>query len=324
MAQKYIATLALLKAKFLVMLMISSLAYGQNSTDPTDSVSARYQHDCSRTALNILLTNDDGFDKPGIRALHRVFKHAGHRVILVAPTKNASGSSASLTLASVEVDQQDEDVYAINASPATAVLLGAGAFFGNSPPNLVISGINRGANLGPATPVSGTVGATIAAILILQPAIPAIAVSTNPLYNSQLSAEKNIYNDLKHLDRVAQFLVELVARLQNQHCNGSPLLPPGVALNVNYPPLPQNQIKGVKLISQGKAPLFSLHYARSEKDLNVYLPKFTALPANLDYRDGDTGAFNEGYITIVPIDGDYSANQSIVNRLAPGLQNLSP
>lgn len=296
---------------------------------------------CDKPALNILLTNDDGFDKPGIRALHRVFKQAGHRVVLAAPEKNASGSSASVTFAAIKVTQAEPDVYAIAGSPATTVLLAASAFFPNSPPDLVISGINKGANLGPATPVSGTVGATIAAILIAQPSIPAIAVSTDPFdvdthvvdTKGQTSDEDgkkaNKKADLEHLDRVAEFVLALVGNLQTQHCDGSALLPPKLlppkmALNVNYPPIPQDEIKGVQLHDQGKAPLFSLSYAPSEKDATIYVPRFAILPPVLNSKDGDTAAFHDGYITIVAIDGDYTASPASKAKIAPALSNLTP
>ncbi len=209
---------------------VSTTASASGTTSTTDSGAGA---SCNKPVLNILLTNDDGFDKPGIQALHRVFKQAGHRVILAAPEKNASGSSTSITLAAIKVTQAEADVYAIAGSPATAVLLGAKAFFPHNPPDLVISGINKGANLGPATPVSGTVGATIAAILIAQPAIPAIAVSTDPFVadinvvntKKQNTNETNKKANREHLNRVAEFVLALVGNLQTQHCDGSALLP---------------------------------------------------------------------------------------------------
>lgn len=312
------------RALLVIGLLLSSSGYGEPAVDTT----------CKKPALDILLTNDDGFDKPGIRALHKVFKQAGHRVVLAAPDKNASGSSTSVTFAAVKVTQAEPDVYAIAGSPATTVLLGASAFFPDDPPDLVISGINQGANLGPATPVSGTVGATIAAILIAQPAIAAIAVSTDPFVienNQQLdreatgaSDEANKKADLEHLDRVAGFILALVGNLQTRHCDGSALLPPKMALNVNYPPIPQQDIKGVQLLDQGKAPLFSLSYAPSEKDPGIYLPRFTILPPVLNSKDGDTGAFHDGYITVVAIDGDYTASPASKAKIAPALANLRP
>ena len=309
------------KAFILIGLILTSSSFAESTLDTS----------CDLPALNILLTNDDGFDKPGIRALHLVFKQAGHRVVLAAPEKNASGSSASVTFAAIKVTQAEPDVYAIAGSPATTVLLAASAFFPDSRPDLVISGINKGANLGPATPVSGTVGATIAAILIAQPSIPAIAVSTDPFdvdtkgqTSDEVGKKAGKKADLEHLNRVAEFVLALVGNLQTQHCDGSALLPPKMALNVNYPPIPQEDIKGVQLHDQGKAPLFSLSYAPSEKDATIYVPRFAILPPVLNSKDGDTAAFHDGYITIVAIDGDYTASPASKAKIAPALSNLTP
>ncbi|MBV1932014.1 MAG: hypothetical protein KUG71_09885 [Porticoccaceae bacterium] len=322
---------ALVSITVSVIVSVTALVSAPATASDTAGVS------CDKPALNILLTNDDGFDKPGIRALHRVFKQAGHRVVLAAPEKNASGSSTSVTFAAIKVTQAEPDVYAIAGSPATTVLLGARAFFPDNPPDLVISGINKGANLGPATPVSGTVGATIAAILIAQPAIPAIAVSTDPFVvntsvvdthlvdtKTQTTDKANQKANLEHLNRVAEFVLALVGNLQTQHCDGSALLPSKVALNVNYPPIPQDEIKGVQLHDQGKAPLFSLSYAPSEKDATIYVPRFAILPPVLNSEDGDTAAFHEGYITVVAIDGDYTVSPANKAKIAPALSNLTP
>ena len=270
------------------------------------------------TPLDILLTNDDGYDQPGIVALHRALTEAGHRVLLAAPARNASGSSTSLTLAPIAVRQIEANIYAVQASPATAVLLAVSALFPDGPPDLVISGINKGANLGPATPVSGTVGATVAAALIARPPIPGIAVSTDPLTESETTPE-----NLQHLADTAQFVVRLVARLQQANCTGA-LLPRGVALNVNYPPVPRKAVKGLKLTHQGKGALFSLVYERAEDDGDTFMPDFTILPQNDDRGDGDTGAFDAGYITIVPIDADFTADQATRRSLGKALGSLSP
>ncbi|MFP6836722.1 MAG: 5'/3'-nucleotidase SurE, partial [Pseudomonadales bacterium] len=121
---------------------------------------------CDSPALNILLTNDDGYETIGIVALHRALKAAGHNVKRIAPARNYSGSSASLTMDAISAPRQPNDefdeIYAVTGSPATTVLIGATAIFGpDEPVDLVVSGINDGANLGPATPISGTVGAII-------------------------------------------------------------------------------------------------------------------------------------------------------------------
>ncbi len=257
--------------------------------------------------LDILLSNDDGFDKPGIVALQQALSQAKHHVVLAAPAKNASGSSASITFAPVAVKQVVANTYAISASPATSVVLAVSALYPpDSPPDLVISGINKGANLGPATGISGTVGATTAAIQIIDPPIPAIAISTDSLGPS-FSEEENT----EHLQRISTFIANLVGRLTQERCNSGLLLPQGLALNINYPPLSPEKIKGIVMSNQGRAPYFTIRYVPSKDDPNVYLPAFKTRSIKNDIEHSDTLAYHNGYITIVPLDGDYSSKNPI-------------
>ncbi len=284
---------------------------------------------CPDHKLDILLTNDDGYDQPGIQALYKVLKSAGHRVILAAPARNSSGSSASLTLAPVHVKQTAPDIYAIEGSPATSVLLALSALYPGQQPDLVVSGINSGANLGPATPISGTVGATVAALLISPLPVPGVAVSTDAVSNDETSAE-----NLAHLINIAQFTARLIARLQEESCGKTALLPKGIALNVNYPPLAPDKIRGTQIQSQSKARLFSVIYEAASGTPGQYLPQLLPAPERNGSADssahqaagsnGDTRAFDQGYITIVPIDADYTAGQATQNSLRTTIDGIRP
>ena len=254
---------------------------------------------CQNPTLNILLTNDDGYDTIGIVALHRAMKAAGHNVKRIAPERNYSGSSASLTMDVISApklpNDEFDEIYAVTASPATTVLVGATAIFGpDEPVDLVVSGINDGANLGPATPISGTVGATIAAMNALIPPIPGIAVSTNPISEEVGSSE-----NLIHVANIADFTVRLVAAL---NCGREPWSTGKLALNVNYPPLAPAAIKGVRIAVQGQAPYFSISFRALAGDR--YAPDFARAKRSEDIDAADTFLFNQGYITIVPIDGN--------------------
>ncbi|WP_062268482.1 5'/3'-nucleotidase SurE [Endozoicomonas arenosclerae] len=266
--------------------------------------------------LDILITNDDGFDTPGIRALHRSFSEAGHNVKIVAPSKNFSGSSASMTFNAIEVKEVEPDIYSVAGSPATTVVVGASAIFpADNQPDLVISGINEGANLGPAATMSGTVGATISAMNVLPTPIPAIAISTNVIGEDPHSQENLIM-----VDQISKFMVRLVETLRDKN---SRLLPKGLALNVNYPPLPQEEIKGIQNSRQGQVPFFNIAFKKVAPDL--YAPSFS-LPeeAGKDVKRSDTVGFNEGYITIVPIDGDYTAGFFKRHKIATDIRDLTP
>lgn len=305
-------TAHLLLASFLPL----SAMCGEDISPPSISNSAT----CDGK-LDILLSNDDGFDKPGIVALQQALSQAKHRVVLAAPAKNASGSSASMTFAPVAIEQVAANTYAISASPATSVVLAVSALYPpDSPPDLLISGINKGANLGPATGISGTVGATIAAIEVIDPPIAAIAISTDPL-GANFSEEENT----QHLQRISAFIVNLVGRLTQERCKSGLLLPQGLALNINYPPLPTTEIKGIVIREQGQAPYFKISYRPSKDDANVYLPVFKTQAVEKDILQSDTLSYHQGYITIVPIDGDYtSSNPALHALIEPLILQLKP
>jgi 5'-nucleotidase len=272
---------------------------------------------CHPPPLNILLTNYDGYATPGIVALHRAFAAAGHQVRRVAPAVNHSGGAAALTIRPVAVERIASDefahVYSVDATPATTVLLGATALFADEPFDLIVSGINEGANLGPATPISGTVGATIVGLQVLEPPLPGIAVSTNPFGSDYASDENLALNQ-----RVAEFAARLVGELQRSYCGVHPVLPPGVALNVNYPPRAADDIKGVRWARQSSVKSFGLSYAPAGEGL--YAPVMRRPEAGRAHPDGDTELFTAGYITVVPLNGDYSIEADGL----PALDDVNP
>ncbi|MCB1646367.1 MAG: 5'/3'-nucleotidase SurE, partial [Pseudomonadales bacterium] len=129
---------------------------------------------CLADPLRILLTNDDGYKAPGIRAMYKALIHAGHDVTIVAPATQQSGSAASITSGGVSINEAEPGIWSVDGRPADAVRVGIGHIMKDNPPDLVISGANFGQNVGYDTNVSGTVGAAITA---LQLGFRAIAIS---------------------------------------------------------------------------------------------------------------------------------------------------
>ena len=258
--------------------------------------------ECNAPALNILLTNDDGVMTAGIQEMHRALMDAGHNVRRIAPSRNFSGSGASLTLRGITVENLSSnefpDVYAVSGSPATSVILGATAIYQpDEPLNLIVSGINDGPNIGPAATVSGTVGAVLAGLNLLHPSVPGIAISTSPVNEDSQSLAYR-----QHFANVARFVARIVGVIG---CDDSSLLSSKQALHVNYPPLAPDDIKGVRLAEQGHLVARRVAYGRNEEgkyDIRV-LSKAAAAS-----ESADTTFFNNGFITIVPIDGEYTAN----------------
>ena len=181
--------------------------------------------------MNILISNDDGYQAPGIVALYEALKDLG-RVEVVAPEINNSAKSNALTLHSpLYVHQASNGFRYINGTPADCVHIALTGLLGYKP-DLVVSGINNGANMGDDTLYSGTVGAAMEGYLF---GIPAIAVS-------------QIDKGWAHLDAAARTVQRMVQQMVHQNLMGTqPWL-----LNVNIPNLPFEQIKSPKVCRLGR------------------------------------------------------------------------
>jgi len=181
-------------------------------------------------AYRILLSNDDGVRAPGILAVAQALEPLGE-ITIAAPAENQSGKGHSiLTSDPIFVDQVTLTgglhAFSIQATPATCVKVGVRALMAERP-DLVVSGINRGYNLGMVTYVSGTVGAAREAALM---GIPAIA--------SSLAVEETDYAPAA---QIVKQVAEMVRR------DG---LEPGVLLNINVPAGPATSIRGLQLARQ--------------------------------------------------------------------------
>lgn len=135
--------------------------------------------------LNILLTNDDGVDAPGIRAVREALLAAGHKVTMVAPIEDHSGSGAQVTTrGSIGYQERSSGVWSVDGFPADAVLIGLLHIMKDEKADLVVAGANFGQNLGYAIN-SGTVGA---ATVAMYAGVPAIALSVGVDY-AEVSAQ---------------------------------------------------------------------------------------------------------------------------------------
>jgi len=243
-------------------------------------------------ALNIALTNDDGWDAPGIQTLKTALVAAGHTVTLAGSSENQSGSSAAINLASYnlritkQADAAGEtgaNEYSValasgeGAEPATAGLVAINiAQQTGQPVDLLISGTNAGNNTGSMTNLSGTVGAVIHALSYADgESTPAIAISTDEVLPARFCPDGRdeycAYVNYRHFQKVAQWTVEFVNQLESKPGwlkHEEKLLPEGIALNINYPThviegydeegKPDygylDEINGVELAVQGKLP----------------------------------------------------------------------
>ncbi|MCG7403638.1 MULTISPECIES: 5'/3'-nucleotidase SurE [Caballeronia] len=123
----------------------------------------------------VLITNDDGIDAPGLAVLEAVAAELAHEVWVIAPEHDQSGTSHSISLHSpLRISRQGERRFGVQGTPGDCVVMGVRHIMKDAPPTLVLSGINRGANLGVETMFSGTVGAAMTGLLL---GLPSIALS---------------------------------------------------------------------------------------------------------------------------------------------------
>ncbi len=123
----------------------------------------------------VLLTNDDGIDAPGLAVLEQVAATLAREVWVVAPQQDQSGTSHCISLhAPLRLSEKGHRRYAVDGTPGDCVVMGVRHLLRDAPPDMILSGINRGANLGVETVFSGTVGAAMTGMLL---GIPAIALS---------------------------------------------------------------------------------------------------------------------------------------------------
>ena len=183
--------------------------------------------------FRVLLSNDDGINAPGMRALMRAAKGLFQEVWVVAPETEQSATSHSLTLRRpLRIRKVSKRRYAVDGTPADSVLLGVSEIMKEAPPDMVLSGINRGGNLGEDITYSGTVAAAMEGALL---GIPAVALSQffrNRQALSWRTAEVWTVQVLKKLAKIDWSW--------------------GVLMNVNFPDVPPEEVIGIEIVRQGR------------------------------------------------------------------------
>lgn len=246
----------------------------------------------------VLVTNDDGIHAPGLRWLARAALAAGFEVVVAAPDYEASGSSAALTavyrdrrLAVTPADLGADlpvEAFAVQASPGYVVMLAAIGTFG-PPPNLVLSGINRGANTGHVVLHSGTVGAALTAA---NHGIPAMAVSLDALAGDDPADSLTEYfraadGDQLHWATASNIACRCVSILDD--------LPPETVLNVNVPNRALDAIAGVR--QARLAPFGHVQMAVAEAG-EGYVRTTVERATDRLAPDTDTALLGNGYATV--------------------------
>jgi 5'-nucleotidase len=240
----------------------------------------------------ILLTNDDGYFAEGILALARHLKRAGETVI-VAPDREKSATSLSITLRRpLRVERIKKDVFAVDGTPADCIYLALQMILPRLP-DLIISGINRGPNLGQQDiSYSGTVAGAIQGTFLK---IPSAAVSAIPdaagQYDFRLSAG---------------FALKLATRIFRHR------LPAGLTLNVNVPPPP---VRGVRMTKLGEKRYNPEIVEKRDPRDNIYYWIGSGKPTPIGDRASDVWAVAHQYISVTPLHTDLTDYAALARPL---------
>jgi len=241
----------------------------------------------------ILCTNDDGYLARGLRVLAEAARPLGE-VHVVAPDREQSATSHSLTMhVPIRARSVGERTHSVTGTPTDCVLLGVEALLPRRP-DIVLSGVNHGMNMGEDVLYSGTVSAAMEACVF---GIPAVAVSYAGRY------------DVEHLEAWGPLLARLLEQLVRR--DG---FPPETLLNVNLPPIPPEQVKGVRVTRLGRR-VFTDAFTRGNDPSGR--PYFWIGGGNIEWSTGegtDWEAVDAGYVSVTPLHLDLT-NHALIETV---------
>ena len=246
--------------------------------------------------MRILLTNDDGIHAEGLKVLERIARTLSDDIWVVAPAEENSGAGHSLTLTRpVRLFQHDERHWSVSGTPTDSVTMALRKVL-PAPPDLILSGVNRGANLGDDVTYSGTVSAAFEGALA---GIRSIALS-------QVYASEGM-GDSVPFAAAREWGAKVLAPLLDVP------LPPRTLVNVNFPALLPEEIQGIRVVRQG------FHdYARGSvvegMDPRGYRYFWFGLHG-IEHTPGhatDLEAIADGFVSVTPLQLDLTHNASLV------------
>src|SRR5690349_15551689 len=246
--------------------------------------------------MRILLTNDDGVHARGLALLETAARRLSDDIWIVAPAEEQSGAGHSLTLTEpVRLRKHDERRFSVTGTPTDSVMLALAHVMKDSPPDVILSGINRGANLGEDVTYSGTVSAAMEGALA---GIPSIALS-------QSYAREGMG------DTVPFAAAEVWAKSVL-----TPLLEatfaPNTLVNINFPALPPDDVKGVRVVRQGIRDYGRLRIDKrtDPRGFNYYWFGLRPIQHTAGHAT-DLEAISDGYVTVTPLHLDLTHEASL-------------
>lgn len=253
----------------------------QDARWPLDLASAR-----------ILVTNDDGIQAPGLKVLEDVARALSRDVWVVAPETEQSAAGHSLTIQRpLYLREVSDQRYAVDGTPTDCIMLAINHLLCDQPPDLVLSGVNRGGNLGEDISYSGTVAAAMEATLLGVPAI-AFSLDFRPGEHPHWStAERHAPDTIRWLARTGW--------------------PDGVLINVNFPPGLADDVAGLAIARQGRRKTGNHLLAGTDPRGRPYYWIAGLRPEDEALTGTDLSAVNRGRIAITPVRMDLSHRPTI-------------
>jgi 5'-nucleotidase len=245
--------------------------------------------------MRILLTNDDGVHAPGLAVLEEIARTISDDIWIVAPSEEQSGAGHSLTLTRpLRIRQHGERHYSVTGTPTDAVMMAVGHLMKDARPDLLLSGVNRGANLAEDVTYSGTVSAAMEGAIS---GIRSIALS-------QVYAREGMGDAVPFAaarvwgERVLQPLIAMPAS-------------PRLLFNVNFPAIEPEAVKGIRVARQGfhdvdRTKIIEGTDPRGYPYYWFGLGKSDAVP-----EGSDLAAIAEGYVTVTPLHYDLTQDSAM-------------
>ncbi|HYE51365.1 MAG TPA: 5'/3'-nucleotidase SurE [Azospirillaceae bacterium] len=247
-----------------------------------------------RRFARALLTNDDGIDAPGLAVLAEVAAELAEEVWVVAPEHDQSGTSRSVSLhAPLRVFRRGPGRFAVTGTPSDCAIMGLRRLMEQAPPDVVLSGINRGANIGDEVAYSGTVSAALTARML---GVPAFA------FSQAFRDRDNVRWDTARamIPRTLEFL------------DGCGELPACV-LNVNFPDVEAGEISGFEFTRQGQSSLLSVDVEarRDTRGQDYHWLAFRRQAGGEHAEDTDIAALRRKAVSITPVGFDLTDGRAL-------------
>ena len=245
--------------------------------------------------MRILLTNDDGIRAKGLEVLESIARQFSDDIWICAPDEEQSGMGHALTLTRpVRLRQHDERRFSVTGTPTDSVTMGLRKAM-DGPPDVILSGVNRGANLADDITYSGTVSAAIEGALA---GVRSIALS-------QVYSKENAGDDVP-FGAAVEWGAKVLAPLLDTP------LPKRTLVNVNFPPLPPSEVKGIRVVRQGFHDYSrgTVVEGRDPRGFKYYWFGLEAIEHTLDHGT-DLEAIDEGYVSVTPLQLDLTHHSSL-------------